>query len=511
MDRGPEIQRLFAEARSGLLSRRDVLRRALVLGLSIPTIGALLAACGDEDEDATATSGTGAGTATTGAGDMTPTMGEGNMTPTMGEDGEPTATSGDGGSGEMTMDNPPAVANAEAASQYSGTQITYQGDGVGIGSELDQILSTKFTEETGIQVEVIPRPESATETYAGFQRLFQAQSADLDVAMIDVIWPGAFAPHLLDLTEAFSDVIGNYYETIVQNNTIDGKLVGIPWFADFGMLFYRTDLTEEYGFDGPPATWDDLEEQARTIMEGEVGENPNFVGFVFQGNAYEGLTCDGLEWLASSGGGTILEDGQVTLDNDAAKEILNKARGWVGTIAPAGVTTYQEEDARNVFQGGNAAFMRNWPYAYSLAAGDDSPIAGMFDVAPLPAQEGNDHVGTVGGWQLAVSNYSENPEASIEFVRYMTSPEVQTWRAVVASFVPTIATVAEDPQVVAAMPFLENLADVVRVTRPSSEAGDLYNEVSTEFFQGVNEILNGADANDEVPDIAEGIADILGL
>jgi trehalose/maltose transport system substrate-binding protein len=277
------------------------------------------------------------------------------------------------------------------------------------------------------------------------------------------------------------------------------------------MLYYRTDLIEQYGFDGPPETWDELTEMATTIQEGEQANDENFWGFVYQGNAYEGLTCDGLEWQASSGGGSIVDaDGNVTLNNDEAIAIFNLARDWTGVIAPPGVTTYQEEDARNAFQNGQAAFMRNWPYAYSLGQGDDSAVAGNFDVAPLPAQEGGEHVGTVGGWQIGVSEYSENQEAAIEFARYLTSADVQKWRAVAASFVPTMPEVAEDPEVLAAMPFLETLADVVRVVRPSTPAGDLYNEVSTAYFQGLNEVLNGADAADAVPDMADDIEFILG-
>lgn len=494
MERSRDVHELVEGAINGRFSRRDVLRRAIVLGLSIPAIAALLAACGDDDDD-----------------DDDAADAE-DPTPTEAATDEPTPTEAEGEDmdGEMTLDNPPAVANAEQASEYSGVRLRYYGDTVGIGAELDQALAAKFTEETGIEVEVIPKPESATENFSTYARLFQGQSSDIDVMMLDVIWPGSFAPHLIDLNEYFSDdEKAQFYDTIINNNTVDGKFVALPWFGDFGMLYYRTDLLEKYGYDGPPETWDDLEEMAQTIMEGEQEENSSFVGFVFQGNAYEGLTCDGLEWQASSGGGTIVENGEVTLDNDSAIAIFEKAAGWVDTISPRGVTTYQEEDARQAFQGGNAAFMRNWPYAYALGNADDSPIAGNFDVAPLPAQEGNDHVGTVGGWQLAVSEYSENKEAAVEFIRYMTSLEVQIYRGVVGSYVPTMPEAAEDERVLEAMPFLETLADVVRVTRPSSEARDLYNEVSTAYFQGLNEILNGSDAADTTASMAEDIADIL--
>ena len=531
-----QYNELLDAAMTGRLNRRQLLRRAMVLGLSVPAISALLAACGDDEEDAADEVEDAAGGAATAAGDAATEV-EGEATEAEGEatEAEDEATEAEGEATEAEdegspvaggspatggaaddfdfsdINTPPPVANAEAASAFSGTRLVYWGDAVGPGAVAGETAAARFTEETGIEIEVVPRPESATESYAQYQRVFQGQSADMDCGMIDVIWPGAFAPHLEDLSEAFPDAADVFYETVVENNTIDGKLVAIPWFGDFGILFYRTDLQEKYGFDGPPTTWQELQEQAQTILDGERSEgNAEFQGFVFQGNAYEGLTTNALEWLASNGAGTIVEEGEVTLNNDTAIEVLNLAQSWVGTISPEGVTTYQEEDARNVFQGGNAAFMRNWPYAYSAGKEADSPIADTLEVAPLPAAEGQDPVGTVGGWQLAVNTYSENKEAAIEFVRYMSSPEMQKWRAIHYSFVPNIPSVAEDPDVVEAMPFLATAGEAVRVTRPSRETGELYNEFSTIFFQGTNAILNGTDAADEVPNMAEDIEDLIG-
>jgi trehalose/maltose transport system substrate-binding protein len=416
--------------------------------------------------------------------------------------------------GGMTKDNPPPVANAAAAKAFASQSLKYYGDTVGLGAELDQAAAKRFTADTGIAVQVIPKPESATENYSTYQRFFQAQSADIDVMMLDVIWPGAFAPHLLDLTEKLGTEAKQHYPGIIDNNTIDGKLVAIPWFGDFGMLYYRTDLLQKYGFSAPPTTWDELQTQAQKIMDGEKASNANFTGFVFQGNSYEGLTCDALEWVASNGGGLFVENGKATINNPQAIEILNKAKGWVGTIAPKGVTTYQEEDARNVFQSGNAAFMRNWPYAYAAAKSPDkdgkvSVIADKFDVAPLPHGPNGQSSGTVGGWQLGVSKYSKNQDAAVEFVRYLTSPEVETWRAVVGSYVPTIASVAENPDVVKAMPFLKNLASVQRVTRPSRDTGIDYNEASTAIFQGVNQILKGEDAAAVLPGVEQKLNGIV--
>lgn len=415
------------------------------------------------------------------------------------------------GVGEYTLENPPEVFNAEAVKQYAGAELRFFGDAVGLGSQMDQAVLKKFSDATGVQVRLIPRPQDATETYAVYQRLFQARSSEIDVMMVDVIWPGALAPHLLDLSQILGAEAQKHYPTIIENNTVDGRLVAMPWFADFGMLYYRTDLLEKYGFDGPPATWDELEEMSRTVQEGErAAGNAAFWAFVWQGSAYEGLTCNALEWIYTHGGGTILnEDGTITVNNPEAVQAINRAGGWVGTISPRGVVSYREEEARNVFQGGNAVFMRNWPYAYAAGQTEDSPIRGKFDVAPLPVGNNGEPAGTVGGWQLGISAYSQNREVAVELVRYMTSPQMQIWRAAVGTFVPTIPEISDDPAVLEAMPFLDKFTDVTRVTRPSAEAQERYNEVSTIFFQSVNQVLLGKEAENLMPQLAQRLERIV--
>lgn len=403
----------------------------------------------------------------------------------------------------------PAVPNAEEAQQYSGTTINYYSGQIGIGSELDMLLIERFTEETGITVNFVPKSDDTTEDYEVYEVLFEAQSPDIDVLALDVIWPASFAEHLVDLQPALGSDAEEHFPAIIANNTVAERLIAMPQFGDFGMLYYRTDLLETYGFDAPPETWDDLETMAQTIQEGErAAGNANFVGFVFQGAAYEGGTCNVLEWIASHGG-SIIEDDTITIDNAAGMQALERAQGWVGTIAPDNVISFREEDARELFQSGDAAFMRNWPYAYAMGRAADSPIQGRFDVAPLPHAGSGQSVGTVGGWQLAVSTYSPNPEAATEFVRYLTSPEVQKWRAIEGSYVPTIRAVSADPEVIAALPFLEGLQDVVRVARPSSETGAAYNEASEIIFTGTNDILRGADTTETLTDMRSSLEALL--
>jgi trehalose/maltose transport system substrate-binding protein len=225
----------------------------------------------------------------------------------------------------------------------------------------------------------------------------------------------------------------------VQNNTVDGKLVALPWFTDAGILYYRKDLLDKYK-QKVPDTWQELATVAKTVMDGEKkAGNTKLVGFVFQAKAAESLTCNALEWMDSFGGGTVVdENGKVTVNNPKAVEAINFFAGLVGSVAPKGVLNYSEEESRGVFQSGQAVFMRNWPYAWALANAKDSPVKDKVGVAVLP-KGGPDgkHSGTLGGWQLSVSQYSENQEAAIALAKYLTSAEEQKRRALVASFNPT--------------------------------------------------------------------------
>lgn len=381
----------------------------------------------------------------------------------------------------------------------AGQRITFYGDAVGLAAALDKVTAKRFEEDTGIQVRVVPRPNSANETYATYMRLFQAKSPDADVLTLDVIWPGAMAPHLLDLSDRFQTEAPEHLPVIRENNTIDGRLVAIPWYVDVPFLYYRKDLLTKYGFRRPPTTWDELERMAATIQEGERQTTPRFTGYVWQGNTYEGLTCNALEWQVSQGGGNFVDPGtgQVRIHDPQAIAAFRRAARWVGGISPRGVTGYQEEDARNIFQGGNAVFMRNWPYAYAAANTPDSPVRGKIGAVPLPRGTLNDRsASTLGGWQLGVSGYTRHPEAAAAFVRYMTSPVVEAWRAEVGSYLPTRTGLYRDMALLKRQPLLQVVAPVLSaaVARPSSVAREAYNEVSTLYFQGVADILLGGDA-----------------
>jgi len=374
--------------------------------------------------------------------------------------------------------------------------ITVAAGAVGQELELTREAAQRYMEaHPDVEVRVIDTPDLATDRYGLYLQFFEARRSDIDVYQIDVIWPGDLAEHLLDLYEfGAKEVVNEHFPAIIENNTVDGRLVGIPWFTDGGLLYYRTDLLEKYGLE-IPKTWAELEETAKIIQEGERAEGKeDFWGFVWQGNAYEGLTCNALEWIYSNGGGTIISpDGVINVNNPNTIEAIEMAARWVGTISPSGVTGFAEEDARSIFQSGNAAFMRNWPYAYALGQSEESVIAGKFDVAPLPAGKSGHGAATLGGWQLAVSKYSNNSEIAADVALFMASHEEQKIRAIKGSFTPTIMVLYEDPEVLEATPFFATLYDVLinAVARPSTITAPSYNEVSTLFFRAVHSVLTG--------------------
>jgi trehalose/maltose transport system substrate-binding protein len=453
----------------------------------------------------------------TAAGAAEPTA-AGAAEPTAAGAAEPTAASG----GAEATAAPAGEAGSTIVvpqglrTDLKGASIKWIGGADGPGAPYEDAAAKKFTEATGINVQVIRGQQSATDRLAEYRQQLAAGSADIDVYQIDVIWPGIMAEYAEDLTAAFPNAKSDFFPAIVENNTVDGKLGSIPWFTDAGLLYYRKDLLQKYGYSNPPATWAELEEQAKKIQDGErAAGSADFWGFVWQGKAYEGLTCDALEWQVSNGGGSIVEpDGTISINNEKAIAAFDRAKGWIGNISPTGVTGYQEEEARGVWQAGNAAFMRNWPYAYSLGQ-KDPKLTDKFDVTPLPKGDGDGarNADTLGGWQLMVNKNSANKEAAIEFVKYMTSPELQKSSAIERSLLPTRPAVYDDADVLKANPYYASLKPVFSggaVARPSTVTGDLYNDVSTAYFTAVNQILTGSkDSKTAVADLEAELQKIL--
>jgi trehalose/maltose transport system substrate-binding protein len=383
-----------------------------------------------------------------------------------------------------------------AAGPVKSAELSIVSGDTGNGLQVLRDILDEFEKKTGNKVTIVPMPSSTTDQFGQYKLWLAAGNTDIDVYQTDVIWAPQLANQFVDLTEATKDVVGEHFPSIIESQTVEGKLVALPVFTDAPALYYRKDLLEKYGAK-VPTTWAEMAETAKMIMdkEREAGAKDMW-GFVFQGNAYEGLTCDALEWVKSNGGGQIIEaDGTVSINNPQAAAAIDMAKSWIGTIAPPGVLAYQEEESRGVWQTGNAVFMRNWPYAYSLGNGEDSAVKGKFDVTTLPAGTGDGarSAATLGGWNLAVSKHSENPDAAIELVKFIASPEMQKYRTLKASNLPTIQSLYEDADIAKEQPIIPRWKEVFlnAVPRPSAPTKVQYNEVSSNFWTAVHKTLSG--------------------
>ncbi len=375
-----------------------------------------------------------------------------------------------------------------------GANISIACGALGMELTLCREAAQRWARQTGNRVSIVNTPNSSSDRFSLFVQLLSSQSADIDVLQIDVVWSGMLASHLADLEGDLGPRVDAMFPALARNNRVKDKLVAVPWFIDAGVLFYRKDLLAKYGFE-PPQTWDELTRIAAAIQnaEREAG-NDRMWGYVFQGKAYEGLTCNVLEWVSSYGGGTFLStDREITAQNPQARAALSRAASWIGTITPQGVLNYDEEASRGVFQTGNAVFMRNWPYAWALAQGEDSPVRDKVGVIALPHGPEGESAAALGGWQLAVSRYSRHREEAIDLVRYLTSAQVQKERAIRGAYNPTLTALYEDEEVIEANPFFATLYPSFEnaVPRPARQAGARYNQVSDAIWRASYGVLKG--------------------
>jgi trehalose/maltose transport system substrate-binding protein len=160
------------------------------------------------------------------------------------------------------------------------------------------------------------------------------------------------------------------------------------------------------------------------------------------------------------------------------------------------VTAYKEWDAFNIWQAGQAAFMRQWPQpspftvGYLVPRDEKSPTRNQFDVAPLP--RGSAGIATtLGGFGYGVSRHSHYSREAAMLVRFLTSREEQARRSRKPTEPPTIPALYEDAEAVVANPYFFPMLQMRRgiALRPSMPAGKMYPEVSRAYYEAVHAVL----------------------
>jgi multiple sugar transport system substrate-binding protein len=315
--------------------------------------------------------------------------------------------------------------------------------------------------EVEVVVELLPNATNAAHQY--FLTALEGGAEEFDVLVVDIVWVQEFARAgwIADLTEAFPSALiqRDFLAGAAEAVLMDDRTYAVPWYADVGLLYYRTDLVAR-----GPKTYDELKRFTAEALRA----HPQMQGFVWQGRQYEGLVCNVYEAVWGHGADPAL-DHRLRVDTPEAREALGYLRSLLEErLSPPSVTSAGEEDSRRAFQSGAAVFMRNWPYAWEEAERQGSPIRGKVGFAPLPSVRGEPGPGVLGGWQLAINARSpqRKRKAALALVAHLTSVESNVALALAYGRNPPRRSAYQHPELRARAPFIAALYPILERARP---------------------------------------------
>jgi len=355
----------------------------------------------------------------------------------------------------------------------------------------------------------LPPPSSSTEVYQGLVQQLARRTGTPDVFSQDVIWIAGFANAgwALPLDEYFADARSTFFPGTVDACTWDGQLTALPWFLDSGMFYYRTDLLEKHG-GKVPETWDEMATIAAAAQQTGDAE----FGYLWQGKQAEVLVCDAVEVIASNNGAILADDGgSARINEPEAVAAIKFLYDTIHTtkISPQNVLSWDEEPSRMPFTAGQAMFMRNWSYVYPIAQDPAaSKVVDKVGVAPLPHFPGGKSAATLGGYQLGVNAATKEREAAVDFLTWLSSPEIQRRIALNFGLAPTRPDLFQDAQIKAEQPFMASLQSVFTGATPRPVTPE-YAEVSLALQSSISRALVSGDVQAELDAAAAQIDGIV--
>jgi multiple sugar transport system substrate-binding protein len=360
---------------------------------------------------------------------------------------------------------------------------------VGLRAKLVQMFEATYP---NIHVTMVSQPTNTNTNRATLVTEISSGSSTPDVFMGDVIWPAQFGADglALPLNKYLpSSFFSRFAPGLVAGATYKGSVYGAPFFMDAGFLYYRKDLLAKAHLP-VPKTWAQLKSEAQTLQSKHMVK----YGFVWEGNSYEGLTCNWMEYLTDAGGSVFNKSGsKATMDSPAAVKALTFMKSLITSgVSPAAEVTFQEPQAMSTFQAGNSAFLRNWDYAYAASQSKGSKVIGKVGVAPLPTFNAANYPGysNIGGWNLYINPHSKNIKADLTFISWMTGVKAQTTMATFASEIPSNYAVQKNAKVRALNPVLRIVSTVRLIARPSQTPQ--YPKISAAIYHNINAALAGS-------------------
>ena len=396
-----------------------------------------------------------------------------------GDDDAPTTGGGGGSEDQQESTGGGSAIAADAADDAKGdVTLCLPKD---VSGAFTKTVAAFNDEGTGVTAKLLELPESADQQRNQLVQRSEARSDECDVMGIDIIWTAEFASQgwVKDVTPVIEERKDEFIPSTLETAHYEDKYWAVPHNSNAALLYYRTDQVSE-----APTTWEDVYKEAAAND-----------GIAYQGAAYEGLTCDFLELLYSAGGAVLSDDGKSSaIDSQETRDALDFMVGGIKDgAAPKAVVTAMEEQSRRTFENGNATFMRNWPYAY--ATGQKSKIKGKFKITTLPGFNGNPGAGVLGGTNLAISAFTDNPGAALAVVNYFTSDVGQ--RLIGEGATPPATTAAYDVESVRkAIGLPDDIKAAVAQAQPRP-VSPVYPQISQAIYENVNKALSGELSTDD--------------
>ncbi len=327
-------------------------------------------------------------------------------------------------------------------------------------------LADQFEQNNpGIRLNLVEGPNASNLIEDLYTSAFLLGKSPYDLVYMDVVWVPKFAAAgwLTDLAPRLApQEAAQFSAPDLGAGRYQGGLYRLPVRQDIGMLYYRQDLLDQQGIK-PPETFDEL----ITISQRLQDPKSTPWGYVWQGKQYEGLSAMFVEVLQGHGGYWIdPATGGVGLDQPQAIQAVHFLKTTLKQISPPGVTSYQEDDARLVFQSGQAVFLRSWPYVWPLANSPESPIRGKLAIVPMVHVPGSSSGACLGGAGFGIAKSTPHPEAAWKAVQFLTSEATMRQLVLNTGYLPSRMALFQDPAIQSKYPYFPQMAQIAQRATP---------------------------------------------
>lgn len=364
---------------------------------------------------------------------------------------------------------------------------------------MGQVIEEFEKQNPDITVVLDERAEVGSLIHDKYVTMLASGDPSVDIYCVDVIWPPEFA--MAGWLEPLDDIFPpseqeKYLPSMIDANTINGHIYGIPWMNDFGLLFSRKDILENSGYK-VPETWDELVKAAQELQNRDQA----LYGYSADWGREANLDCNFVEFLYSNNGAIINENGEVVLNTPQAVESLQFMIDMINKyqITMPGILSMDLEEGRVVFTEGNAIFHRNWLYVWDLSQQEDSKVKDKVVFSKLPHFTNGKSASTLGGWNYAINVYSKYKEEAKKFIKFAGGYDGQKMISQTSPYLPAIIDLYKDPDIVKKYPHYPDLLEIAFTTIPRPKAARLQ-----EISEALQIELHSAFQGQKTPELAIG-------